>query len=111
MILCLTGAAGSGREYAMEQICAGQKLALILIDGETFRGTERELNACILSAMLYEAYPCVWSVSYTHLVYSRIKIKRATEKKYTMNTASVSYTHLYDCCQGAYILDLLLKVG
>ena len=66
MILCLTGAAGSGREYAMEQICAGQNLALLLIDGETFRGTERELNACILSAMLYEAYPCV-SVSYTHL--------------------------------------------
>lgn len=60
MILCLTGAAGSGREYAMEQICAGQNLALLLIDGETFRGTERELNACILSAMLYEAYPCVW---------------------------------------------------
>ena len=60
MILCLTGAAGSGREYAMEQICAGQDLALLLIDGETFRGTERELNACILSAMLYEAYPCVW---------------------------------------------------
>ena len=59
MILCLTGAAGSGREYAMEQICAGQNLALLLIDGETFRGTERELNACILSAMLYEAYPCV----------------------------------------------------
>ncbi|MFR5354674.1 MAG: hypothetical protein ACLTI1_00140 [Clostridia bacterium] len=59
MILCLTGAAGSGREYAMEQICAGQDLALLLIDGETFRGTERELNACILSAMLYEAYPCV----------------------------------------------------
>ena len=60
MILCLTGAAGSGREYAMEQICAGQDLALLLIDGETFRGTERELNACILSVMLYEAYPCVW---------------------------------------------------
>ncbi len=59
MILCLTGAAGSGREYAMEQISAGQDLALLKIDGETFRGTEREVNACILCTILYDAFPCI----------------------------------------------------
>ena len=59
MILCLTGAAGSGREYAMEQISAGQNLALLKIDGETFRGTEREANACILCTILYDAFPCI----------------------------------------------------
>ena len=57
--LCLNGEKGSGRQYAMEQICARQDLALLLIDGDRFKGTERELHACTLCAQLYEAFLCV----------------------------------------------------
>lgn len=57
--LCITGEPGSGRTFCMEQICAKQNMGLILIDGDQFRGTVRELNACVLCARLYEAFPCV----------------------------------------------------
>lgn len=58
-ILCIEGEAGSGRKFAMEQICAAQNLGLLLVDGDVFGGTEREINACILCAQLYEAFLCV----------------------------------------------------
>lgn len=58
-VLCIAGEAGSGRQFCMEQICAEQNMGLLLIDGDQFRGTVRELNACVLCARLYEAFPCV----------------------------------------------------
>lgn len=58
-ILCIEGELGSGRSFCMEQICALQDLSLILIDGETFVGNERAVYACVLCAVLYDAFVCV----------------------------------------------------
>lgn len=58
-ILCVEGEKGSGRDFCVEQICAFNGLALLLLDGDVFRGSERELNACILCAKLYGAFVCV----------------------------------------------------
>lgn len=58
-ILCIEGEKGSGRTFCMEQICAMQELPLLIIDAETFSGNARELYACILCAVLYDAYVCV----------------------------------------------------
>lgn len=58
-ILCIEGENGSGRSFCMEQICANQELALIHIDAELFKGTERELNALVLCAKLYGSFVCV----------------------------------------------------
>lgn len=58
-IFCIEGAKGSGRRFCMEQICADKDLALLLIDADTFRGSERQINACVLCAGLYGAFVCV----------------------------------------------------
>ncbi len=58
-ILCIEGERGSGRRFCMEQILAKQGLALLVLDGDVFVGSERELNACMLCARLYEAFVCV----------------------------------------------------
>ncbi len=59
LILCIEGEEGSGREFAMEQICAEEGMALLLADGDVLKGTERELNSCMLCAVLYDAYFCI----------------------------------------------------
>ena len=56
---CIEGEKGSGRQFCMEQICAEQGLAMILLNADVFKGSERELNACILCAKLYHALICV----------------------------------------------------
>lgn len=58
-ILCIEGEKGSGRSFCMGQICAQQELALLMLDGEHFRGLERELNAVLLCTLLYGAFVCV----------------------------------------------------
>jgi len=58
-ILCIEGEQGSGRQFCMEQICAEQGMTLLLLNGELFKGTEREINACILCAELFDAFVCV----------------------------------------------------
>lgn len=58
-IICMEGETGSGRQFCMEQICARQGMALLLLDGECFQGTESEINACMLCAGLYDAFICV----------------------------------------------------
>ena len=58
-ILCVEGEEGSGRQFCMEQISARQGMALLLLDGDAFRGTEREMNACVLCAGLFGAFLCV----------------------------------------------------
>lgn len=58
-ILCIEGEKGSGRSFCMEQILADRELSLLMIDGDAFRGNAREINACILCAVLYEAFVCV----------------------------------------------------
>ena len=57
--LCIEGENGSGRQFCMEQICAEQGLAMIVLNADVFQGSERELNAIILCAKLYGAFVCV----------------------------------------------------
>ncbi|MDO4261266.1 MAG: AAA family ATPase [Eubacteriales bacterium] len=59
LILCVAGEPGSGRTFCMEQICREQGMTLLLADGDVFEGTERELNACVLCTMLYDAFFCI----------------------------------------------------
>lgn len=58
-ILCIEGEKGSGRTFCMEQICADREMALLMIDGDAFKGSAREVNACILCSALYGAFVCV----------------------------------------------------
>lgn len=58
-VICIEGEAGSGRTFCMKQICAAQDLTLLVLDGDEFAGTEREMNACMLCARLYDAFVCV----------------------------------------------------
>lgn len=58
-ILCIEGEHGSGKKFCMEQIAAKQGMTLLVIAGDAFAGSERELNACLLCARLYEAFVCV----------------------------------------------------
>ena len=58
-IFCVAGEKGSGRSFLMEQICADREMALLMIDGDTFKGGAREINACTLCAALYGAFVCV----------------------------------------------------
>lgn len=58
-VLCIEGEKGSGRQFCMEQICARQGLAMIVLNADVFKGSERELNACVLCAKLYGAFVCV----------------------------------------------------
>ncbi len=58
-ILCIEGERGSGRRFCMEQIAAKQGMTLLVLDGDVFAGSERELNACMLCARLYDAFVCV----------------------------------------------------
>ena len=58
-IFCVDGEKGSGRSFLMEQICADREMALLMIDGDTFKGSAREINACILCSALYGAFVCV----------------------------------------------------
>ena len=57
--LCIEGEVGSGRQFCMEQMCARQGMPLLLLDGDVFCGTEREINACVLCAGLFGAFLCV----------------------------------------------------
>ena len=58
-ILCVEGEMGSGRTFCMEQICADRDMSLLMIDGDIFQGSAREVNACTLCASLYGAFVCV----------------------------------------------------
>ena len=58
-VICIEGETGSGRTFCMKQICARQDLTLLVLDADEFAGTERELNACMLCAKLYDAFVCV----------------------------------------------------
>ena len=58
-IFCVDGEKGSGRSFLMEQICADREMALLMIDGDTFKGGAREINACTLCSALYGAFVCV----------------------------------------------------
>ncbi len=58
-VLCIEGERGSGKKFCMEQIAAKQGMTLLVIAGDVFAGSERELNACLLCARLYEAFVCV----------------------------------------------------
>ena len=58
-IFCIDGEKGSGRSFLMEQICADREMALLMIDGDAFKGSAREVNACILCSALYGAFVCV----------------------------------------------------
>ena len=58
-VFCVEGEKGSGRQFCMEQICAKQGLAMIVLNADVFKGSERELNACVLCAKLYGAFVCV----------------------------------------------------
>lgn len=58
-VFLLEGEPGSGRTFCMKQICAQEEMALLLLDGDTFGGSERELNACVLCAKLYGAFVSV----------------------------------------------------
>ncbi|MCC2825459.1 ATP-binding protein [Faecalicatena orotica] len=57
--LCLAGESGSGREFAMERIALRQGLTLLLAEGDCFRATAEEQNACVLCARLYNAFFCI----------------------------------------------------
>ena len=59
LCLCLAGEAGSGREFAMEQIALRQGLTLLLAEGDLFRGTPEEWKACVLCARLYNGLFCI----------------------------------------------------
>ena len=59
-IFCIEGESGSGRKFCMEQICARQGMSLLLLEGDSFKGTEREINACMLCAKLYNAFVCIY---------------------------------------------------
>jgi len=58
-VFCIEGETGSGRSFCMEQICAGRETALLMIQGDSFQGSVRELNACTLCSALYGAFVCV----------------------------------------------------
>lgn len=58
-VLCIEGEKGSGRSFCMEQICADREMTLLMIDGDSFKGSAREINACILCVALYGAFVCV----------------------------------------------------
>ena len=57
--LCLAGESGSGREFAMERIALRQGLTLLLAEGDCFRATAEEQNACVLCARLYNSFFCI----------------------------------------------------
>ncbi|MBC5659200.1 AAA family ATPase [Anaerosacchariphilus sp. NSJ-68] len=59
LCLCIAGEPGSGRTFAMEEMARRQGMSLLLADGDTFRGTARELNTCVLCARLYDAFFCI----------------------------------------------------
>lgn len=58
-IFCVEGTKGSGRSFCMEQICAAYRMALLVLEGDVFEGSERQINACVLCAGLYGAFVCV----------------------------------------------------
>ena len=58
-VICIDGEDGSGKTFCMKQICARQGMTLLVLDGDVFSGSERELNACMLCAKLYDAFVCV----------------------------------------------------
>jgi hypothetical protein len=58
-ILCISGEAGSGRQFYMEQLCALEGMALLLLDDRYYEDTNRNQNACLLAAQLYGAFVCV----------------------------------------------------
>lgn len=59
LCFCIAGEPGSGRSFAMEQAARRRNMTLLLADGDTFRGTARELHSCTLCAQLYDAFFCI----------------------------------------------------
>lgn len=58
-ILCISGEPGSGRQFYMEQLCALEDIALLLLNDRYYQDTERNMNECILCVRLYGAFPCI----------------------------------------------------
>lgn len=59
MILCITAQRGSGRQFFWEQFCSSMGSTMLLLDSSRFQETDRNINACVLCASLYEAFLCV----------------------------------------------------